>query len=150
MTLTCSRCPHEAQAVGLLAAHLVDAHLVDAFEALKEARRVEAGTPRSPTTAAFGTIAELAAALGVRNIKDLPGCWEHRVDDLWWFAINAHAGPVKCSGGILAPLEVPPGHCYLEYNGWPAGCFTPWGGEIAAGEAFSLRVTDGSIPARAE
>jgi len=29
---------------------------------------------------------------------------------------------------------VPPFNCYVEFNGWPAGVFNPFGGIIAAGE----------------
>ena len=79
----------------------------------------------------FGLIAELAAALGVRDIGSTEGCWEHALDERWWFAINGHKEPVKCSQGVT----VPPFHCYLEYNGFPAGVFSSFGGQIAAGSA---------------
>ena len=79
---------------------------------------------------AFGLIADLAAALGVRNISQRGGCWEHAVDDRWWIAVNGRVDrSVPCSHGNA----VPAGHCYVEFNGFPAGLFTPFGGMIAAG-----------------
>jgi len=80
-------------------------------------------------------IANLAEALSVSNVKDLPGCWECKVDDRWWFAINAHTTPkaVKLSPSGVAH-KVDPFHCYVEFNGWPAGVFhLAGGGEFAQG-----------------
>lgn len=31
--------------------------------------------------------------------------------------------------------EVPAFHCYVEFNGWPAGLLSPYDGTFAAGEA---------------
>lgn len=81
--------------------------------------------------AVFCVIADLAAALGVKSISEREGCWEHTLDERWWFAINGHNGPTPCSHGV----DVPPFHCYVEYNGWPAGMFSPYGGQMAAGSS---------------
>jgi len=83
----------------------------------------------------FVRIAELALALGVRGIGNLPGCWEHDVDGVWWIAMNGRATAAKCSRGP----EVAPFTAYVEFNGWPAGLVTPGGGVIAAGEAANER-----------
>jgi len=94
---------------------------------------------------AFLKICELGHALGMRNIKDLPGCWEHQVDDHWWIATNAHRESIRCSKDI----EVPSCSTYIEFNGWPAGIITPAGGQIAAGEAANedafLAALDGAL-----
>ena len=37
----------------------------------------------------FGLIAELAAARGVRDIGSTEGCWEHALDERWWFATRS-------------------------------------------------------------
>lgn len=79
----------------------------------------------------FAEIAALAQRLGVRSIKDLPGCWEHDVDGHWWIAVNGHRIPMKCSRGP----EVHPFTVYVEWKGWPAGIITPDGGTLAAGDA---------------
>ena len=34
---------------------------------------------------------ELAHRLGVRNIKELPGCWEYQIDEQWWMAVRLMA-----------------------------------------------------------
>src|SRR3990167_1705130 len=80
--------------------------------------------------AVYVEFGELAHRLGVRNIKELPGCWEYQIDEQWWMAVNGHKEPVRCSKGA----EVPAWHLYFEYNGWPAGFVGPSGGTVAAGE----------------
>lgn len=82
-------------------------------------------------TEIFCAIVEHAAALGVRNIGEIAGCWEVELDDAWWFALNGHGEPTKCSKGT----EVPPFTVYVEFNGWPAGLVDPHGGVLAAGDA---------------
>lgn len=84
-----------------------------------------------PISEAFYEIANLAERLGVKDINVLPGCWEFRLDDQWWIAVNGRKEAVKCSTGVM----VEPVHAYVEYNGWPAGVLTPYGGVIAAGSA---------------
>lgn len=79
----------------------------------------------------FILIARLAEKDGAAPINNLPGCWERQIGDHWWVAINAHGEPKKCSKGA----DVEPFHCYVQFNGWPAGVFTPYGGVIAAGAA---------------
>lgn len=74
---------------------------------------------------AYVKVAELAAALGARDIKKLPGCWSHKIDERWKIDIN---GKDRAIDGI------PPYHVAIEYNGWPAGILSPVGGLIAAGE----------------
>jgi hypothetical protein len=88
---------------------------------------------------AFVAVMELAQALGVSNINRLDGCWTHRVDDQWWVAVNGHSteqpavSPDGASGHV--PVNVPPYGCYVEFNGWGAGFFDPFGGTFAAGSA---------------
>jgi hypothetical protein len=84
-----------------------------------------------PVSEAFIAIMQLAEALGVRDINKLDGCWERDLDGAWFFAVNGHQHEIACSKGAA----VPPFHVYLEFNGWPAGIFSPRGGVIAAGEA---------------
>lgn len=83
-----------------------------------------------PVCVAIDKVAELSIALGVAPINNLDGCWEHQVDSHWWIALNGHKEPIKTSKGV----EVEPFSCYVEFNGWPAGIFNPFGGGFAAGE----------------
>ena len=80
---------------------------------------------------AFSEIVELGIALGVKDIAKTPGCWEHRVDEHWWFALNPHSEPTTCSKSAGVPLK--PFCVYVEFNGLPAGVLNPKGGTIAAG-----------------
>ena len=80
-------------------------------------------------TQAFSEIAGLAKRLGIASIKDVDGCWEYQIDSAWWMAVNGHSVPVKCSKAHSVPAY----HAYLEYNGWPAGIISPFGGVIADG-----------------
>lgn len=76
----------------------------------------------------------LAEHLGVSNLAQTYAgrCWEHKVDDRWWFAVNANRTSTACSRGD----HVPPFHILIEFNGWPAAVLRVDGeGEFAAGEA---------------
>ena len=95
---------------------------------------------------AFALLAKLGNLLGVGPLNKHPGCWEFKIDEHWTIAINGHKEPTMCFSGS----ELMPFHCYVEYNGWPAGVFSPFGGIIAAGscanentfiEAVEKRIT---------
>lgn len=70
---------------------------------------------------AFLKVADLALALGVESIKDLPGLWEHQVDEHWKIRVNGHDKIVE---------NILPTHCLVEYNDMPAGMIHPYGGEF--------------------
>lgn len=74
-------------------------------------------------------VAELADALKVKPMNQFEGCWEYQINDNWFIAVNGHKQPTKTSKGT----EVPPFNGYVEYNGWPAGIFNPFGGGFIAG-----------------
>lgn len=78
---------------------------------------------------AFAKIADLACLLGAVSINKFKGCWEHQINEHWFVAVNGHKTPMKTKKGI----KVEPFGCYVEFNGWPAGLFNPFGGTIAAG-----------------
>lgn len=78
---------------------------------------------------AFSVLTDLVCAVDVAPLKNLPGMWEYQVSPEWWIAVNPHRGKAECSHGA----EVEFGNCYIEFNGWPAGFITPYGGCIAAG-----------------
>ncbi|MCK5444985.1 MAG: hypothetical protein KAI73_05130 [Rhodospirillaceae bacterium] len=78
---------------------------------------------------AFSEIAELAGSLGITDISKLDGCWEHQVDENWWFSLNAHKEPTNNSKGA----EVPPYNAAIEYNGLPIGIIGPTGGAVIGG-----------------
>lgn len=80
-------------------------------------------------TEAFGRLAELGSALGVR-LNLLPGTWRYQVDDQWHIEMNGHKEALPNKIGV--PIE--PYQCHIEFNGWPAGVLDPFGGVIAAGE----------------
>ncbi len=79
---------------------------------------------------AFAAIADLCLALDAAPANRYPGCWELRLDEHWEIAFNGHGESVRSSHGVA----VEPYHCYVQFNGWPAGVFGPLGGTIAAGE----------------
>lgn len=75
-------------------------------------------------TEAMAVVAKLAEALGVTSINQLEGCWEHRIDEVWWFACNGHAEPQECHPHTHPTAAkwpiVPPYGVYAERSGWPA------------------------------
>ncbi len=78
---------------------------------------------------AFGVLAELILAQGVRDLHMQPGVYELAIDSRWKVAVNAHREPEAWGGA-----EIPPYSAAIEYNGWPAGLIDQHGGIIAAGE----------------
>jgi hypothetical protein len=82
-----------------------------------------------PIPVIFAKAVDLGIALGWKSIKDLPGCQEHQIDEQWWFAINPHDKPEKCSAGT----KVPSYSIYFEFNGWPAGFCNAVNGTLAHG-----------------
>jgi hypothetical protein len=79
-------------------------------------------------------VAELAVALGVRNINALESCWVHQFDTHWLIAANGHK-EYKIFASQHGPINVPPFSVWVEFNGWPAGVFDAHGGTFAAGAA---------------
>jgi hypothetical protein len=79
---------------------------------------------------AFAAIADLCIALDAAPTNQYPGCWELRLDAHWEIAFNGHEESMRSTHGVV----VQPYHCYVQFNGWPAGVFGPHGGVIAAGE----------------
>jgi hypothetical protein len=71
---------------------------------------------------AFYMVARLADKLGEAPIKDK--LWTHKVDDHWL---------VKINGCPKEKESIPPYHMMVEFNGFPAGCVSPFEGVFAAG-----------------
>lgn len=94
----------------------------------------------------FALTCELGGALGWENISMQRGCQEHTIDAQWWFAINPHDEPNRCSRGA----KVPPQSIYYEFNGWPAGCVTSSGGLLAAGKGANEESLTAAIEAALE
>lgn len=96
---------------------------------------------------AFSKVAELGTLLGAAPLNQFPACWEHQVDAQWWIAVNGHPDPMRCSAGV----DVAAFHCYVQFDGWPAAVFNPYGGAMAAGEAANedafLAALDAAIAA---
>ena len=76
----------------------------------------------------FFKIVQLAHALGARNIKDTPGCWEYCFGS-WRLSVNPHKESTKNSAG----LELPPFEMGVEYEGWPAAIVKHNDGIVLAG-----------------
>lgn len=59
--------------------------------------------------------------------------WHRKIDERWQIWVNGQMKPQK--GGPGGDIDIHPGDCYVEYNGWPAGSFSMIHGEglLAAG-----------------
>ena len=85
------------------------------------------------TSVAFDLIARLGIKDGVVPLHAAhSGVWVRVLDEHWTIAVNGHKEGKEHLG-----VRVPPFHCYVEYNGWPVGVFSPYGGWIAAGGAVN-------------
>lgn len=71
---------------------------------------------------AFYMVARLADKLGEAPIKNK--VWTHKLDDHWSIKINGFHDEKE---------SIPPYHMMIEFNGFPAGCVSPWEGVFAAG-----------------
>lgn len=67
----------------------------------------------------FDLVAQLAVQQGHCNVTDLVTI---RVDDKWTVKVNGHRTETK--------EHIPPFHAAIEYNGFPAGLITPFGGSM--------------------
>lgn len=83
---------------------------------------------------------ELARKTGAAPMNKHEGCWEYQVDDAWKIAVNGH-NEDKESGGV----KVPPYHCYIEFNGWPAGLINPCDGIVADGSLANLEALNAAL-----
>ncbi len=83
-----------------------------------------------PIPHAFAAVIDFAHSHGAKALVNHPGCWQRDVDGHWWIAINGHDEPTRCTRSDV-PIE--PFHCYVEFNGWPAGLLSPADGILAAG-----------------
>jgi hypothetical protein len=88
----------------------------------------EAVLSEQAISAAFDAIAQYAIAKGHAPIKGK--LYHVKLDDRWEFWVNATDKPQEADGAPVNPYE-----CYVKFNGWPAGLFTPYGGTFAAGSA---------------
>ncbi|WP_437881043.1 hypothetical protein [Pseudomonas sp. LRF_L74] len=103
--------------------------------------------------AAFILCCQLASLTGVSSIRDLPGCWEHQVED-WNLSFNGHDNAVANSNGDPVPaLSVWVSHRTLIV----CGCISPFDGMIIGSSendlitALEKAITElGGVPATLE
>ena len=82
----------------------------------------------------YDKMVRLGTALGVKNIKDLPGAWVQRVDDEWMFAINGRDETLCVQPDEnTMPANLPFGIAAVWFNGWMAGTLDPFGGVFVVG-----------------
>lgn len=94
----------------------------------------------------FAEIAKLCDSMKLPPLNEFPDCWECKLDERWTIAVNAHK-----EKKIWRDIEIAPFHCYVEFNGFPAGIFSPRGGAIAAGsEANESKLIEAIQKKRAE
>lgn len=73
----------------------------------------------------FVLVAYLAKALGKTPLNNR--LFIHKLDAEWTIVVNG------CSvEKAFAAYRIPPGHCFVEYAGFPAALFSPYGGFFEA------------------
>lgn len=85
------------------------------------------------TSEAFNKMVELGLLLGVKSIKDFPGAWLQKVDDVWTFAVNGHEEEMEVGleGGMGVNLD--PYNAAVWKNGWLAATLSPVEGVFLGG-----------------
>lgn len=90
--------------------------------------RAESGPPICEL---YSLLAEYCLSTGASSIKDVPGCWEHQINEHWWVAANGHSTPQDCSKSD----GVPPFSFVLFYGDlpWPTVLVGPYQGLLVGG-----------------
>ena len=84
-----------------------------------------------PIAEAFAVAADLARALGVERINELPGCWEYDLSGgEWRIAINGHGEPMSVADHPHWHEPITPYTMLVFRNGWPVAEFDPFGGTL--------------------
>lgn len=100
-------------------------------------------------TPIFILIAELAAAVGASPVRDK--LWQYRVNEHWTLAVNGCQDEQEFIAlGSETRHKLDPYHAYVEFNGWPAGVFQPYGGSFAAGSAANETTFAAALKAATE
>lgn len=84
----------------------------------------------------FEMLTDFATARGAKNIKALPGCWEHAWEhggNKWLVAVHAGPGKRKTSQGDA----IDPFVYFIACNGWPAAIVDMAGWTVAAGSVIN-------------
>ena len=79
---------------------------------------------------AFALILVIAKRRGVRNINQLPGCWEFTAG-AWQIAVNGHRDERTTTAGD----KVPPFHVFATCDFFRAVLFSSFGGETCGNGA---------------
>lgn len=75
---------------------------------------------------------DLALALKVSKLNQMPGPWVHKVDDNWTIAVNGLKEPRRTEPEGCMFVTLQPYEAAFWWNGWLAGLCGPGGGTIAA------------------
>lgn len=81
---------------------------------------------------AYGLVVDLTLKCGAP--RPLTGLWTCDLDDHWAVALNGGDADAEWCG-----FKIPRFHCAVTFNGFPAGLFHAFGGQIAAGRAANER-----------
>ena len=84
-----------------------------------------------PICELYSLLAEYCLSTGARSVKDVPGCWEHQIDEHWWVAANGQSTRQDCSR-----LDGVPAFCFVLFYGdlpWPTVLVGPYEGRIVGG-----------------
>lgn len=76
---------------------------------------------KTPDENLFVLVAMLARKLGKSPLNNR--LFIHRIDKSWNIVVNG----CRIAKGFKE-YSVPPGHCLVEFDGWPAALFSPHGG----------------------
>lgn len=75
---------------------------------------------------------KLTSALDVKNLNELPGAWQQKIDETWYVAINGQSTDVDVEPAGGMKITLPPYHFAVWFNGWIAGLIYPLGGGVFA------------------
>lgn len=78
-------------------------------------------------------VLELAQKMGKTPVQHR--LFIHRLNEFWVVVINGCSIPKG-----FKDYKIDPGFCFVEYDDWPAGLFTPYGGQFVRNENASEEI----------
>jgi len=81
----------------------------------------------------FEAVADMAFALGVKDVGKRETPWVYCVDEHWTIAINGTKQKHKVEPADHMPVTIKPFEMAVWWCGWLAGILSPDGGILAAG-----------------
>ena len=97
-------------------------------------------TERQPISELYMRLVLYGLSVGVEKLCDIPGCWEHQINDQWFVAANGHKEDHTSKGFTVWPF-----HFVLFSNDMPIVIVNAYQGVICGGWATDFQQLEDEI-----